>query len=107
MIVSGGEYNMLCLCGCGGEIISIIKIGLNKEEFENWKEEWNLRIPKCKDFICCHELDSCAIDRLCSQGSIYETYKQQSIPTECTNVDCMDCIKHYDCYKVGRCLWIK
>ena len=75
----------------------MIEINLTKEEFSQWKEEWNLRIPKCKDFICCHELNSCAVDRLCSQGSMYETYKRQTSPVECDDVTCGDCMRREDC----------
>ncbi len=93
---------------------SYIKIGMNKKQFEDWKREWNLRIPECSDFSCVHECSSCAIDVLCSQGSIWNTYSKQKHPQECLNVSCADCVNRWDCkltskeergiYETNKCL---
>ena len=77
----------------------MIKAGMSETQFEQWKKEWNLRIPKCSEFVCCHELGTCAILFLCSQGSIYSTYKSQKDPKECNNVSCIDCVLRYECNK--------
>lgn len=74
-----------------------MKKGMTKKEFETWKKDWNIRIPGCKKFVCIHEFDSCAIDFLCSQGSLYETYIKQKCPKECTEVKCIDCFLFYEC----------
>ncbi len=79
---------------------SYIKVGMSKEEFEDWKREWNLKVPKCSDFSCVHELSSCAIELLCSQGSIWNTYSKQKHPQECTTVSCIDCFHRYSCCKI-------
>ncbi len=76
---------------------SPIKTGMNKKEFEDWKKEWLLRIPKCKKFCCVHESTSCAIDILCACGSIWETYSRQKYPIECTRVSCLDCMLRWEC----------
>ena len=74
-----------------------MKTNMTKEEFQEWIDKWFLRVPKCKDFACCHELMSCAIYPLCGCGSIYETYSRQKSPEECTTVDCADCMLKYEC----------
>lgn len=86
-------------CTLETEIIDTDRIptGMSKKQFENWKKEWLLRIPKCKDFYCIHECDTCAIDFLCACGSIYSTYSSQKEPRECDNVGCEDCCKKYEC----------
>ena len=77
-----------------------MKRGITKEQFEIWKKFWFERIPKCKDFVCCHEMTSCAINFLCGCGSIYETYSKQKHPRECTTVGCADCMLKYECEKL-------
>lgn len=77
----------------------MIKTGMTDKEFQRWKHEWFLRVPKCKDFACCHELSHCAIIPLCGCGSIYLTYKNQECPLECLEVTCADCFNKYDCAK--------
>ncbi len=76
---------------------SPIKTRMTRKEFENWKKEWLLRIPKCKKFCCVHESTSCAIDILCACGSIWETYSRQKCPIECTSVSCLDCMLRWEC----------
>lgn len=76
-----------------------IKVGMTKEEFQEWKKSWFDRIPKCQDFACCHELMSCAIYPLCGCGSIYETYTIQKSPEECNTVGCIDCMLKCECKK--------
>ncbi len=78
----------------------MIQPGMTKKEFKVWKTEWKYRIPKCKNFICCHEMTSCAIDYLCSEGSIWETYSRQKHPMECTGVGCADCMSKYTCKEI-------
>jgi hypothetical protein len=80
----------------------MIRIGMSKIEFESWKKEWFLRVPKCKDFACCHELTTCAIKPLCGCGSIYSTYHSQECSTECLEVTCADCFNKYDCKRTGE-----
>jgi hypothetical protein len=80
----------------------MIKTQMNEKEFQFWKEEWFLYVPKCKDFVCCHELTSCAIKPLCGCGSIYNTYKSQEIPLECLEVTCNDCLSKYECKYINR-----
>jgi len=77
----------------------MMKINMSRKEFQQWKNNWEKNIPKCHDFICIHELDSCCIKYFCSQGSIYETYIHELSPVECTNVGCGDCILRYECEK--------
>ncbi len=78
----------------------MIKTGMNKKDFEEWKKNWFLEVPGCKDFACCHELDTCAIKILCGCGSIYQTYKTQECPIECLEVGCMDCFFVHECKKI-------
>lgn len=73
---------------------------MTKEEFLQWKKEWFLRVPKCKYFVCCHELMRCAIHPLCGCGSIFETYQIQKNPEECTAITCADCFGKHECEKV-------
>ena len=80
----------------------MMQIGLSKGDFEKWKLNWFMRVPKCFNFMCCHELTSCCVDYLCGCGSIYETYKNQECPLECFEVDCDDCMNKYECENVKR-----
>jgi hypothetical protein len=80
----------------------MIKTGMNKQEWEQWKISWFKRVPKCKDFVCIHELTNCAIIPLCGVGSIYSTYNNQECPLECLEVGCVDCFNKYDCERSGR-----
>lgn len=75
----------------------MMKTGMTKNEFEKWKLNWFLRVPKCFNFHCCHELTSCAINPLCGCGSLYETYKLQECPLECLEVTCDDCMLKNEC----------
>ncbi len=77
--------------------MNFMKVNMNKKEFEFWKKDWLKRIPKCQDFVCCHETSNCAIRPLCGCGSIYETYKSQKDPEECNTIDCMDCMLRWEC----------
>lgn len=77
----------------------MIKAGMDEKQFEEWRQGWFDRIPKCSSFICCHELTSCCVDWLCPCGSIYSTYKSQKDPRECEYVSCMDCVEKYECKK--------
>lgn len=79
-----------------------IKSKMTKEEFSQWKKDWFIRIPQCKDFSCVHELMSCGINILCGDCSIYGTYIGQSKPRECTTVSCIDCMKKYECQKLKK-----
>ena len=47
--------------------------GMTEEEFKNWKKDWYKRVPKCENFVCCHELMSCGIKIFCGDCSIYDT----------------------------------
>jgi hypothetical protein len=78
----------------------MIKPQMSKNEFTFWKEEWFLRVPKCKDFVCCHELTSCAVKFLCGCGSLYDIYKTQEVPLECSEVSCSDCLLKYECRQI-------
>jgi hypothetical protein len=73
-----------------------IKSGMTGLEFEKWKEDWYKRVPKCKDFSCCHELMSCGIKIFCGDCSIYDTYAREKDHKECTIVGCDDCMMKYD-----------
>ncbi len=76
----------------------------NKTErdlYEKWKQSWYDAVPKCKDFICSHELMSCGIDTLCGYCTIYETWRKNKPNAYiCTTIDCMDCEMKYECKKV-------
>ena len=72
---------------------------MSEKEFYAWKKDWFRRIPNCEKFNCCHEIMTCAITPLCGCGSIYETYKKQSMPRECDTVSCDDCFEKYECNK--------
>jgi len=76
--------------------------GMTELEFKEWKDDWYKRVPKCKDFICCHELMSCGIKIFCGDCSIYGTYIMDKDPRECATVGCNDCIMKYECkdYKI-------
>ncbi len=78
---------------------------MTREEFKEWKVNWYKTIPRCDDFVCCHELTVCGIDYLCGDCTIYEIWQQYrdtlTGKVTCTDVDCMDCLEHYDCHKVG------
>jgi hypothetical protein len=71
-----------------------------KEEFEEWLKLWRVLIPKCNDFICCHDSDSCCINFACGEGSIVETMRRGT-GSICESVNCIDCLKRYTC-KFGR-----
>lgn len=75
----------------------------SKDDFENWKLKWYDEVPKCRDFVCCHELMSCGIDILCGDCSILDTWKKRikdpNVYT-CTTVYCADCLKKYTCEKL-------
>lgn len=76
---------------------------MSKEEFEMWKKKWYDTVPRCDDFICCHELTACGVDYLCGDCTIYLTWKHyQETYTDritCTDVSCDDCLRNYDCKK--------
>ncbi len=74
-----------------------MKKGMTLSEFEDWKKDWYERVPKCKDFNCCHELMSCGIKIFCGDCSIYSTYSTDKEPRECTTVGCDDCTRKYEC----------
>lgn len=80
----------------------MILVGMDEKQFNKWKRKWFDEVPKCRSFVCCHELTSCAIRPLCGCGSIYETYRQQTNPEECLTVTCEDCIKKYTCNRYKR-----
>ncbi len=71
--------------------------GMTESEFNEWKKDWYQRIPKCEEFLCCHELMSCGIKILCGDCSIYETYRKASNLKECITVGCNDCMLKYKC----------
>lgn len=74
-----------------------MKSGMTISEFEEWKKDWYEKVPKCKNFVCCHELMSCGIKIFCGDCSIYNTYIRDKCPKECTTVGCDDCIMKYEC----------
>lgn len=78
-------------------------IDISKEKFEEWKLEWYDKVPKCRGFVCCHELMKCGIGILCGDCSIYSTWKNNigdpNIYT-CETVYCADCEKKYTCEKI-------
>jgi len=80
---------------------------MNKKEFEAWWRDWFKRIPKCKDFVCIHELDSCGIYRFCGCCTIYETFMHnQDIASECDDVSCIDCARRHQCkMEQGNFVW--
>jgi hypothetical protein len=67
------------------------------EDFEAWKKTWHLEVPKCPDFVCCHELDSCGISRACGQCSRFGTMSRGVASDICEDVDCIDCVKRHEC----------
>lgn len=74
--------------------------------FETWKRQWFKYIPKCADFVCCHELSSCGVDKFCGDSTIYPTWndaveRHLTKPT-CTNVGCADCLRNHDCEKRNK-----
>lgn len=73
---------------------------MSLEEFEKWKIDWGNKIPQCNRFVCCHEMDSCAIKVFCNQGSIYDTYIKDKHPRECVGVGCADCLLKYECEEI-------
>jgi hypothetical protein len=77
----------------------MLNTGMSKKEFDEWKAEWYIKIPGCKDFACVHELTACGIDFLCGDCSIYQTYKTQEVPMECSDISCQDCFLSHSCDK--------
>ncbi len=71
-----------------------------REEFLEWKKNWYEKIPKCKDFVCCHELTSCGVELLCGDCSIYETWDKMYDKITCIDTNCMDCMLKHECSKV-------
>jgi hypothetical protein len=69
-------------------------IGTNKE-FEEWLRLWRIMVPKCIDFICCHDSDSCCINFACD-GSMVSTMRRGT-SCICESVNCIDCLKKYHC----------
>lgn len=76
--------------------------GMIEEEFKDWKKDWYNSVPKCENFVCCHELMSCGIKIFCGDCSIYGTYIKDRDPIECTTVGCNDCLTKYSCKDYGR-----
>lgn len=76
---------------------------MTREDFEEWKQWWYRMVPRCENFICCHELTSCGIDRLCGDCTVYETWQNYrdilSNKVTCTDVGCEDCMLKYDCIR--------
>ena len=66
-------------------------------DFEAWATTWYTQVPKCQDFICCHELNSCGINRACGPCSRYETMARGIAFDICEDVDCIDCDNRHDC----------
>ena len=80
-----------------------MKSNLTTKDFKKWKEDWYNKVTKCSSFICCHELDSCGIERLCGNCSIYETWlRNKDIYEECEDVSCIDCMLRYQCKRVRK-----
>ena len=75
---------------------------MTMEEFKEWKKKWYKTVPRCDDFVCCHELTACGVDYLCGDCTIYETWKLPRYgKVTCTDVGCEDCFEKYSC-KRGR-----
>ena len=74
-----------------------MKKGMTEEEFKEWKKDWYKRVPKCENFVCCHELMSCGIKIFCGDCSIHGVYAMDKNPMECDTVGCDDCFIKYEC----------
>ncbi len=74
---------------------------MTREEFEIWKRKWYNTVPRCTDFVCCHEMTSCGIERQCGDCTIYPTWKffreGGREHFTCTDVGCIDCLRNHDC----------
>lgn len=74
---------------------------MTREEFEKWKANWYKTVPRCDDFVCCHELTACGVDYLCGDCTIYETWQRYrntlTDKVTCTDVNCTDCFEKYEC----------
>jgi len=68
-----------------------------EEDFEKWKEFWFDTVPKCRDFVCSHDLMSCGIGHACGECSLYETMQRGDACNICTDVGCADCCRKNDC----------
>ncbi len=76
---------------------------LSKEKFDEWKLNWYDSVPKCRDFVCCHELMSCGIGILCGDCTLYNTWKKNIYSAyKCTTVYCADCRNKYTCQKMPK-----
>ncbi len=80
----------------------LLKKVKSEKDFSKWKHDWFLSVPKCKDFRCVHEIMSCGIGRICGACSIYETFRKGYWETVCDSVDCIDCMKRYNCKKTDK-----
>jgi len=74
---------------------------MKQKDFEDWKRNWFKYVPQCFDFVCCHEMTSCGVERFCGDCTIYPTWntaieKKFKIPT-CNDVGCDDCLRNHDC----------
>jgi hypothetical protein len=71
------------------------------KEFEEWKRNWYKTVPRCTQFVCCHELTACGVNYLCGDCTIFPTweYYQQTRTNKvtCTDVSCEDCLKNHNC----------
>jgi len=73
---------------------------MTQEDFQKWKRRWYKTVPRCADFVCCHELTSCAVELQCGE-TIYPTwtfYREEGREHfTCTDVGCIDCLRNHDC----------
>ena len=74
----------------------IVFIG-TKEQFDEWAKEWYLEVPRCKDFVCTHDSDTCGIGHACGECSIFPTMSKHNAVNICTSVDCSDCVNRWEC----------
>ncbi len=76
------------------------------KDYNKWKRKWYCTVPRCTQFVCCHEMTLCGVDHLCGDSTIYPTwnyYQDVHIFKEtCTDVGCEDCLRNHDCPIRGK-----